>query len=81
MRKHTWFTEGSTGKNFHNPGTIGEGLLSRFDIHACVHELNVNWIRGLNDYPSGKNWQLLGSQLCEVYFEYFDESKTPSVER
>lgn len=72
LRKHTWFTEGSTGKSFRNPGTIGEGLLSRFNIHACVHELNIEWIRGLNDFPSGKNWELLGEQLCLVYFDYFD---------
>ena len=78
LRKHTWFTEGSTGQNFHNPGTIGEGLLSRYGIHACIHELNVEWIRGLDDFPSGEHWELLGKQLCEVYFEYFD-GRTPDV--
>src|SRR5262249_38214985 len=30
LRKHTWFTEGSTGETFHNGGTIGEGLLARY---------------------------------------------------
>jgi zinc carboxypeptidase len=73
LRQHTWFTEGATGKNFHNPGTIGEGLLSRYGIDACVHELNVDWIAGLDDYPSGKHWELLGAQLCRVYYDYFDE--------
>ena len=73
LRKHTWFTEGSTGKDFRNPGTIGEGLLSRFNIDACVHELNIEWIRGLNDFPSGQHWEQLGEQLCQVYFDYFEE--------
>jgi hypothetical protein len=72
LRKHTWFTEGSTGESFRNPGTIAEGLLARYGIDAAVHELNANWIAGLKDYPSGKNWELYGEQLCQVFFEYFD---------
>jgi hypothetical protein len=71
LRKHSWFTEGSTGESFHNPGTVGEGLLARYGIDAAVHELNANWIAGLKDYPSGKNWELYGAQLCQVFFEYF----------
>jgi hypothetical protein len=71
LRKHTWFTEGSTGESFHNPGTIGDGLLARYGIDAAVHELNANWIAGLKDYPSGRNWELYGEQLCQVFFEYF----------
>jgi hypothetical protein len=71
LRKHTWFTEGSTGEAFHNAGTIGEGLLARYGIDAAVHELNANWIAGLKAYPSGKNWELYGEQLCQVFFEYF----------
>lgn len=71
LRKHTWFTEGSTGAGFRNPGTFGEGLLQRYGITACVQELNANWIAGLEDYPSGENWQRFGEQLGEVFFEYF----------
>jgi hypothetical protein len=71
LRKHTWFTEGSTGESFHNPGTIGEGLLARYGIDAAIHELNANWIAGLKDYPSGRNWELYGEQLCQVFFDYF----------
>jgi hypothetical protein len=71
LRKHTWFTEGNTGEAFHNPGTLGEGLLARYGIDAAVHELNANWIAGLKDYPSGRNWELYGEQLCQVFFEYF----------
>ena len=68
LRQHTWFTEGSTGGNYRNPGTIGEGLFERYGIHACVHELNANRIAGLDDYPSAKNWRLYGEQLCEVLY-------------
>src|SRR5262249_272682 len=71
LRKQTWFTEGSTGEAFRNPGTIGEGVLARYGIHAVVHELNANWIAGLGDYPSAKHWETYGEQLCQVFFEYF----------
>lgn len=71
LRKHTWFTEGSTGESFHNPGTVADGLLARYGIDAAVHELNANWIAGLKDYPTGRNWELYGEQLCQVFFEYF----------
>jgi hypothetical protein len=73
LRKHTWFTEGATGGNYRNPGTIGEGLLERYGIFACVHELNANRIAGLDDYPSGKHWELYGAQLCEVFLELFGQ--------
>lgn len=75
MREHTWFTEGSTGGSFRNPGTIGEGLLERFGINAFVQELNCNWIEGLQDHASAVNWMLLGSQYRKVLYEYFDKEK------
>lgn len=73
LREHTWFTEGSTTASFRNPGSIGEGLLERFGIDACVLELNANWIAGLDDYPSATNWELFGAQLCEALYRYFDD--------
>jgi hypothetical protein len=72
--KDTWFREGSTDDGFRNPGTIGDGLLERFGIDACVLELNANWIAGLNDYPSADHWKSLGQQLGEVFFEYFEDN-------
>lgn len=72
LRQHTWFTEGASGGTFRTIGSIGEGLLERYGIHACIHELNANWIAGLDDYPSGKNWELYGKQLCEVFYRLFD---------
>jgi lysophospholipase L1-like esterase len=72
LHKHTWFTEGSTNETYRNAGTLGEGWLERYGIDAAVHELNVNWIAGLKDYPSGAHWSRYGEQLARVFFEYFD---------
>jgi hypothetical protein len=74
LREYTWFTEKFTGKNFRNPGTFGEGLLLRYGIDACIHELNANWIGGLNKKPSGSDWKLLGRQYRKVLYEYFKGS-------
>ena len=67
--KHTWFREGYS--HVKNPGSFGEGMLARFGIDACVYELNYEWAKGLNKEPLGKDWELLGQQLREVFFEYF----------
>ena len=75
LRKHTWFTEGSTNEAFRNSGTLGEGWLERFGIDAAVHEFNVNWIAGLKDYPSGRHWEALWRPASRVFFEYFDTVK------
>jgi hypothetical protein len=75
LRKHTWFTEGSTNESFRTAGSLGEGWLERYGIDAAVHEFNVNWIAGLKDYPSARHWEQYGSQLSRVFFEYFDTVK------
>lgn len=69
--KHTWFREGFS--HVKNPGSFGEGLLARFGIHACVYELNYEWAKGLNKEPLGKDWELLGKQLRDAFYEYFQE--------
>jgi hypothetical protein len=71
LRRHTWFTEGSTRASFRNPSTLGEGWLQRYGIDAVVHELNCNWIAGLNDYPSARHWEEYGANLATVFYEYF----------
>lgn len=71
LRKHTWFTEGSTAPSYSNSGTLGDGWLSRFGIDAVVHELNATWIAGLKDYPNARHWQDYGANLCIVLDEYF----------
>ncbi len=77
LREHTWFTEGSTREGFRNPGSIGEGLLERFGVNACVLELNANWIAGLNAPVSAERWKLFGARLCEALFHYFDTPCSP----
>jgi hypothetical protein len=71
LRKHTWFTEGSTPAASRNPGTLGDGWLERYGIDAVVHEFNCNWIAGLKDYPSAKHWKSYGEKLATVFYEYF----------
>jgi hypothetical protein len=71
LRRHTWFTEGSTQPSFRNSGTLGDGWLERYGIDAVVHEFHCNWIAGIEDYPSAKHWQDYGANLAKVFFEYF----------
>lgn len=71
LRKHTWFTEGSTNGAFRNSGTLGDGWLERYGIDAAVHEFNCNWVEGLKDYSSAAHWMTYGEQLAEVFHDYF----------
>ena len=75
LRRHTWFTEGSTKATFHNPGSLGDGWLERYGIDAVVHEFNCNWIAGLKGYPSASHWQTYGRKLADVFYDYFDKAK------
>jgi len=77
LRRHTWFTEGSTIEVFRNAGTLGEGWLERYGIDAAVHEFNCNWIAGLNDYPSAHHWKTYGEQLATVFYEYLGSVNKP----
>jgi hypothetical protein len=70
LYKHTWFTEGPS--HVKNPGSFGEGMARRFQIDACVYEFNYEWIAGLKKQPFGKDWELLGKQLREVFYRYFE---------
>jgi hypothetical protein len=73
LRQYTWYTERCSRASTSSPGSIGEGLLDRYGIHACVLELNANWIAGLKACPSAERWELFGAQLCEAFFHYFGE--------
>jgi hypothetical protein len=72
LRRHTWFTEGSTKANFRNSGTLGDGWLERYHIDGVVHEFNCNWIEGLNDFATAAHWREYGEKLATVFYEYFD---------
>jgi hypothetical protein len=68
--KHTWFTEGIA--NVTNPGSLGEGLAKRFGVDACIYEFNYEWAGGLKKVPMGDDWKLMGKQLREVFYLYFE---------
>lgn len=68
----TWFREGTKEASIRSPATLGQGWVSRFGIVAAVHELNANWIEGLQDHPSADNWMLYGRQLCDVFDDFFE---------
>ena len=72
LRQYTWYTERTSRASAGSPGSIGEGLLDRFGVHACVLELNANWIAGLSACPSAERWELFGAQLCQAFFHYFE---------
>ena len=67
LRRHTWFTEGTTNPEFRNSGTLGEGWLLRYGIDAVVHEFNCNWIEGLKEPTSGTHWRAYGAALARVF--------------
>jgi hypothetical protein len=71
LRKHTWFTEGSTNAAFRNSGTLGDGWLERYGIDAAVHEFNCNWVQGVKDYTSSRHWMDYGADLAAVFHDYF----------
>lgn len=71
LRRHTWFTEGSTGATTRNPGTLGDGWLERFGIPAAVLEFNAHWIAGKQKAPLGADWQEFGGALPAVFTSYF----------
>jgi Zinc carboxypeptidase len=74
LRRHTWFTEGTTSPTFRNSGTLGEGWLLRYGVDAAVHEFNCNWIEGLKQPTSSAHWQEYGAGLARVFYEYFSRS-------
>jgi hypothetical protein len=72
LRKHTWFTEGTTKPNAAaTTFTLADGFLQRFAITAAVHEFNCHWIAGLKEHPTAKHWQTYGGGLARVLHEYF----------
>lgn len=74
LRQHTWFTEGSSGAGFRNPSTLGEGLLARYGIDACILEFNCNRAAGLDTYPTGAAWEEFGRGLRRVFLDFFDDA-------
>ena len=70
LRRHTWFTEGSS-KDGANVGTLADGWLERYGVDAAVHEFNCQWAAGLGRTPLGRDWEKYGEGLARVFEEYF----------
>jgi len=75
LRRHTWFTEGTTSPEFRNTGTLGDGWLQRYGIDAAVHEFNCNWVEGLKQPSSSTHWREYGAALARVFSDYFETVK------
>lgn len=75
LRRHTWFTEGTTSPTFRNSGTLGDGWLQRYGIDAAVHEFNCNWVEGLKQPTSSAHWREYGAGLARVFYDYFETVK------
>jgi hypothetical protein len=73
LRKHTWFTEGSTNASAGGVFTLPDGWRARYGIDGAVHEFNCQWIAGLKEPPVGRHWEQYGERLADVLFEYFGE--------
>lgn len=73
LRQHTWFREGIQLGATRNSGTLGDGWFARYGIDAVVHELNCNWIEGVNDFPTGQRWRQYGASLAKALEIYLAE--------
>jgi hypothetical protein len=71
LRRHTWFTEGSTQPSFRNPGSLGEGFFTRFGIDAAILEFHCNVVAGLKEPALGRHWVTFGQGLTEALDAYF----------
>lgn len=72
MYKHTWYTwtENNVRKDAGNSGNYNA---ARYDVDlSCLLELNQTWIEGLKKVPAGKDWELMGKELCDVFYYYFE---------
>ena len=72
MYKHTWYTwtENGVKKDASNSGNYN---VPAYDVDiSCLLELNQTWIEGLKKVPSGKDWELMGKELCDVFYYYFE---------
>jgi hypothetical protein len=80
LQELTWFTEGRVIRDLMRSSAFDKeveeragGFLARFGIPSCAHELNADWIAGVSDYPSAQHWESFGEQLCEVFYQLFEQ--------
>jgi len=48
------------------------GIYYKFDIDACIFELNANFIEKLQKNPETNDWINLGAKLNEVFYQYLN---------
>jgi hypothetical protein len=71
LRNHTWFTEGCRTSK---PSPSGGGLSHRFGFMAIGHELNADYIAGLDQPACAEHWKTYGACLPQAFAEYFDNA-------
>ena len=74
MYKYTWYTwtQGGVRKDASNSGNYST---RRYHVDiAGLLELNQTWIERLNKAPFGSDWELMGKQMCDVFYHYFDDA-------
>ena len=75
MYKHTWYTWTQNGVR-QDATNAGNYTTKRYKVDiAGIFELNQVWIAGLNKTPFGSDWQLMGKQICDVFYHYFDDTE------
>jgi hypothetical protein len=73
MYKHTWYTWTQNGVRY-DASNMGNYTVRRYKIDiAGIFELHQAWINGLNKAPFGSDWELMGKQMCDVFYHYFDD--------
>lgn len=74
LYEYTWFTEGCRISEPAKPDSVGGGLPSRYGFMAITHELNANYIAGLDRPACAEHWKTYGASLAKVFSSYFGET-------
>ncbi len=74
LRRHTWFTEGTTSPTLRNSGTLGEGWLQRHGHRRCGARVQLQLDCGpeavIVQYPLAC---ADGAGLARVFHDYFEQ--------
>jgi len=75
MYKYTWYTwYDSRTKTRLDATNSASYNVPRYNVDISgTLELNQTWIAGLNKEPFGKDWELMGRQLRDVFYYYFGD--------
>lgn len=73
--KHTWFSNKLNKKEkLSGSGIFYDGMYYKFNIDACVLELNADYIESLNKIPEASDWKDFGAKLNSVFYRYLNQS-------